>query len=347
MNAEGTTKRTNAWPTVMATFVIMALIVSAVSLGAVIHKSGAKTVVAGSGGRAAAAGPGFDFGADPPESFTARDPRAPVTPTGTVHKLRFDIVEKQIEIAPGVSQLMWTFNGQVPGPTLRGKVGDRFEITVVNHSNQAHSIDLHASKVAPNVMMRMILPGKSLLYTFTADHSGIFMYHCGTAPVLEHIAMGMYGTVIIDPPHLSPVAHEFVMVQSELYRESDPVQPVDYAKLLDEQWDAVVFNGYVRQYASRPIHVGVNQKIRIWVMNDGPSDISSFHIIGTIFDTVYKEGAALLVPGPNQGGGQALDLAPAQGGYVELTFAVPGIYPFLSHKFADAAKGAVGEFVVQ
>ena len=135
------------------------------------------------------------------------------------------------------------------------------------------------------------------------------------------------------------------MVQSELYREADKTQPVDYNKLLNEQYDAVVFNGYVAQYTDRPIQVGVNQKIRVWVMDDGPSDISSFHVIGTIFDTVYKEGAYLLQPGPDHGGGQALDLAPAQGGFVEFTLSVPGKYPFVSHKFADAAKGAAGLFV--
>jgi len=346
MKANGEGNGTSVWPTAMAAFVILALISSGVSLGAVIHKSNAKTAVAGGSGPVSAA-PAFDFSADPPDSFVARDPNAPVVPSGTVHRVTLDIIEKQVEIAPGVSQLMWTYNGEVPGPILRGKLGDTFEITVVNHGSQAHSIDIHASKVAPDVTMRMILPDQSLLYKFTADHSGIFMYHCGTAPVLEHIGMGMYGAIIIDPPNLAPVAHEYVIVQSELYRESDPTQPADYIKLLNEQWDAVVFNGYVNQYAARPIHVGGNQKIRVWVMNDGPSDIASFHIIGTIFDTVYKEGAYLLQPGPNHGGGQALDLAPAQGGFVEFTFAVPGTYPFVTHKFADASKGAAGKFIVQ
>jgi nitrite reductase (NO-forming) len=237
---------------------------------------------------------------------------------------------------------MWTFGGTVPGPTLRGKLGDTFEITLVNKGTIPHSIDFHASKVAPDKTMRQIGPGESLVYKFTADHAGIFMYHCGTAPVLLHIGMGMYGAIIIDPPNLPPVDHEYVMVQSELYRESDPTQPVDTQKLKAEQWDGVVFNGYPGQYAARPLLVGTNQKIRVWVMNDGPSDISSFHVIGTIFDTVYKEGAYLLRPDANQGGGQALDLAPAQGGFVEFTLSVPGKYPFVSHKFADAAKGAVG-----
>ncbi len=338
---------TNVWPTVLGSCVIISLITSAASLGFLIDKGGSATVVDAAETTKSAASPGFDFGAGAPDTFKAHDPNAPkpsTQPAGTVHKVTFDIVDKQVEIAPGVSQLMWTFNGQVPGPVLRGTLGDTFEIRLVNHASMTHSIDFHASKVAPNVTMRMIGPGQSFVYKFTANHSGIFMYHCGTPPVLQHIAMGMYGAVIIDPPNLPPVDHEYVFVQSELYRESDPSQPVDYNKLLAEQWDAVVFNGYVDQYAARPIRVQPNQKIRAWVMNDGPSDISSFHVIGTIFDSVYKEGAYLLQPGGEQGGGQALDLAPAQGGFVEFSLAVPGKYPFVTHKFSDASKGAAGVF---
>jgi nitrite reductase (NO-forming) len=344
MQSNGHSNDANVMPTVMVTFSIIALVVSALSFGFLFHKSTPTTVAVSSGGAAAA--PAIDPSASPPDGFEARDPKAPPrTPAGTVHKVTLDIEEKTIEIAPGVKQLMWTFGGTVPGPTLRGNVGDKFEITLVNKGTMAHSIDFHASKVAPDITMKMLEPGQSYVYRFTATNSGIFMYHCGTAPVLEHIAMGMYGALIIDPPGLSPAAQEFVMVQSELYREADPTQVVDYNKLLNEQWDAVVFNGYVGQYAARPIHVRANEKIRVWVLNDGPSDSASFHVIGTIFDTVYKEGAYLLQPSDQHGGGQALDLAPAQGGFVEFTMAVPGKYPFLTHKFADAAKGAVGVFV--
>jgi nitrite reductase (NO-forming) len=344
MQADEQASGTSVWPTVWGSLVILALITSFVSLGAVIGKNKEQTVVAS--GAVTAAAPAIPMGQPSPDSFRARDPEAPVdpSPAGTVHKVTLTIEEVPVEIAPGVKQLMWTYNGTVPGPILRGKVGDTFEITLVNHGTTAHSIDFHASKVAPNVTMRPVQPRGSLLYKFTANHSGIFMYHCGTPPVLEHIAMGMYGAIIIDPPGLAPVDHEYVMVQSELYRESDPTQPVDYNKLLAEQWDAVAFNGYVNQYSDRPVDVGVNQKIRVWVMNDGPSDISSFHVIGTIFDTVYKEGAYLLQPGAEHGGGQALDLAPAQGGFVEFTLSVPGRYPFVSHKFSDGARGAVGVF---
>jgi nitrite reductase (NO-forming) len=346
MEPNGGSNGTSVWPTMMTSFVVVALVVSTLSLGVVLDKGNRRSVVAAAGPSSPAA-PAFNFGDSPPDGFTARDPNAPkpsAQPAGILHKATFDILEKQVEIAPGVSQLMWTYNGRVPGPILRGKVGDRFEITIVNHGMTVHSIDFHASKVAPNVMMRMIAPGTSFVYRFTATHSGIFMYHCGTAPILEHIAMGMYGAVIIDPPDLAPVAHEYVFVQSELYRERDPAQAVDYGKLLAQQSDAVVFNGYVNQYVARPIRVQSDQRIRVWVMDDGPSDIASFHVIGTIFDTVYKEGAYLLRPGSAQGGGQALDLAPAQGGFVEFTLPVAGNYPFITHKVADAARGATGLF---
>lgn len=106
-----------------------------------------------------------------------------------------------------------------------------------------------------------------------------------------------------------------------------------------------MFNGYVNQYADRPIHVGVNQTVRVWVLDAGPSENSSFHVIGTIYDTTYKEGAYLLQPDANHGGSQTLDLQPAQGGFVEFTLGLPGTYPFVTHKFASASKGALGKFV--
>lgn len=241
------------------------------------------------------------------------------------------------------TQELWTFNDTVPGPILRGKVGDVFEVTLNNKGKLGHSIDFHASKVAWNVEMRSINPGESLVYRFEATQPGIYMYHCGTPPVLHHIGNGMYGAIIIDPPDLAPVDHEFVMVQSELY--SAPLGEVaSLEKMLAEQWDAVVFNGYPNQYVHRPIRVEPAQRIRIWVIDDGPSENSAFHVIGTIFDTVYKEGGYRIRNGTGTGGSQALDLQPSQGGFVEFSFAVPGLYPFVTHKFASAAKGAVGMF---
>jgi nitrite reductase (NO-forming) len=206
-----------------------------------------------------------------------------------------------------------------------------------------HSIDFHASRVAPNVDMKSIKPGASLVYQFKADYAGIWMYHCGTAPALDHIGNGMFGAVIIDPPTLAPVAHEYVMIQSELYLGPQD-QPGDYAKMQAFQPDAVVFNEYANQYKFHPIHVEPNQRIRVWVLDAGPSENSSFHIVGTIFDTVFKEGSYLLQPDARHGGSQTLDLQPAQGGFVEFSFAEKGIYTMVTHKFANVGKGALGTF---
>ncbi len=116
--------------------------------------------------------------------------------------------------------------------------------------------------------------------------------------------------------------------------------------MMDEQWDAVVFNGYHNQYVHAPIHVETGERYRLWVVDDGPNENSAFHIVGTIFDTVFKEGAFLLQPDDTHGGSQVLDLQPAQGGFVEFSFAEDGLYPFVTHKFANPGKGALGFFAV-
>ncbi len=248
-----------------------------------------------------------------------------------------------MEVAPGVTQQLWTFNGQAPGPTLRGHIGDLFTVTLVNDGKVDHSIDFHASRVAWNVHMRSIKPGESLVYQFKAEFAGVWMYHCGTAPALHHIGNGMFGAVIIDPPDLAPVAHEFVLVQSELY-VGPMSEPGDLAKMQSEDWDAVVFNGYVSQYKFKPIRVEPGERVRVFVLDAGPSENSAFHIVGTIFDTTFKEGTYLLQPDVRNGGAQVLDLQPAQGGFVEFSFAEAGLYPIVTHKFANVGKGALGLF---
>ncbi len=283
----------------------------------------------------------IDFAAKPADDFVARDPILPPASSETVHNITIRATEVEGEIAPGVSQMLWTFDDLVPGPVYRGKIGDQFNFTLVNEGSIAHSIDFHASKVAWNDEMRSIEPGESLEYNFEAKHAGIYMYHCGTPPVLHHIGAGMYGAVIIDPPDLAPVDHEFCFVQSEFYTGAQGAVG-DLSKMQRSAWDAVVFNGYVNQYQHRPIRVEPNERVRAWVLDAGPSENSSFHVIGTIFDTAYKEGAYRLRPGA--GGSQALDLQPAQGGFVEFSFDVAGLYPFVTHKFATASIGALGVF---
>ncbi|MDO8361388.1 MAG: multicopper oxidase domain-containing protein [Actinomycetota bacterium] len=287
----------------------------------------------------------IDAAAMPATDWQGRDPVLPAKAAGTVHEIAMSATEDLIEVAPGVTQLMWTFDGQVPGPILHGKVGDTFRITLTNDGTMGHSIDFHASKVAWNDEMRTILPGESLVYEFEAQFAGAYMYHCGTAPALHHIGNGMYGAIIVDPPGLAPVDEEFVLVQSELYLGPEG-QPGDLTKMMNEEWDAVVFNGYHSQYKFAPIHVEAGKRYRVWVINDGPNENSAFHIVGTVFDTVYKEGAYTLQPDDTHGGSQVLDLQPAQGGFVEFTFAEDGLYPFVTHKFANVGKGAIGFFAV-
>jgi nitrite reductase (NO-forming) len=297
----------------------------------------------GGGTQTAAAGAKIDFDAAPAPEWQPYDPALQPAPGGREHRISLDVTEKVIEVAPGVTQLLWTFGGKVPGPVLRGKVGDIFTVTLTNKGTLGHSIDFHASKVAWNDEMRTIQPNESLVYQFEAKHAGVFMYHCGTAPTLHHIGNGMYGALIVDPPELAPVDHEYMLVQSEFYTGAKG-EPGDLAKMQTEAWDAVVFNGYVNQYRHRPIRVEPGERLRVWVLDAGPSENSSFHIVGTIFDTVFKEGDYTLRPDAARGGAQALDLQPAQGGFVEFSFDEPGLYPIVTHKFSNVGRGALGLF---
>jgi nitrite reductase (NO-forming) len=187
--------------------------------------------------------------------------------------------------------------------------------------------------------MRTIAPGQSLRYTFTATKAGIWMYHCSTMPMSMHIANGMFGAVIIDPPDLEPVDKEFVLVSSEAYL-GPQAGTADMAKIQAERPDLVTFNGYANQYDYDPLEVEVGQRIRIWVLAAGPNRGTAFHVVGGQFDTVYQEGGYLLQRAA--GGSQVLGLSVAQGGFVELSLPQPGNYPFVSHAMVDAERGAHG-----
>jgi len=172
------------------------------------------------------------------------------------------------------------------------------------------------------------------------------MYHCSTVPMSLHIANGMFGAVIIDPPDLDEVDHEFIMIQSEMYLGAQN-DVADLAKIQADDPDLVVFNGYANQYAYEPIEVGVEDRVRVWVMPVGPNRGTSFHVIGGQFDTVFKEGRYMLRAGETTGASQALGLSTAQGGFVELTFPQIGDYPFVDHVMINAERGAKGLFAVR
>lgn len=293
-----------------------------------------------------------DLNWQPPSYFKAHDARAPRPQApGTVHRHTLRVSEITAQVGAGVTQKRMTYNGGVPGPVLRGQVGDHFEITLVNDGTMSHSIDFHAGVLAPDKPMRSISPGQSLQYNFTATRSGIWLYHCSTAPMSVHLAAGMHGAVIIDPPGLSQVDHEFVLIQSEIYLGPEGGS-TDEAKVAAKTPDLMAFNGMAFQYKYRPLQVTAGQRVRFWLMDAGPSLPCTFHVVGGQFDQVFYEGAWTL-GGPDQigsrwsGGSQALNLGPCQGGFVEFVPPQAGHYTFVTHAFADMEKGAVGVLHVQ
>jgi nitrite reductase (NO-forming) len=274
------------------------------------------------------------------------DAAAPAALSGTIHDVDLVVEEKNMTVAKGFVQAVWTFNGTVPGPVIRVRVGDTVRIHLKNPATNklAHSVDFHASQVAWNDEMTSINPGEEKLYEWKADYAGVWMYHCGTAPALHHIANGMYGMVIVEPKEgLPKVDKEFALVQSEWYLGPQG-QPVSLAKAsaAAPAPDFVVFNGVANQYKDNPLKVGTGAKVRIFVLNAGPSIDSSFHIVGTIFNTVIKEGVVLTADNAGHYGSQAVDLAPAQGAIIEFTTAEDGLYPMVTHAFNLVGRGALG-----
>ena len=289
-----------------------------------------------------------------------RDPRAPargegegftLTPGGApdggdLIDVELVVEEKLATVAEGYVQQIWTFNGTMPGPVIRTQVGDTVRVHLVNppEATVSHSVDFHASQVAWNDEMRSIAPGEELIYEFTTDYAGVWMYHCGTDPVLHHIANGMFGMVIVEPEGgLPPMENEFFIVQHEWYLgPQGEVSSFAKANQAAPAPDFVMFNGAAFQYKDNPIEIPTGEEVRLFVLDVGPSIDSSFHIVGTIFDDVIKEGVHLQRGNDGNWGSQAVDLAPAQGAVIELKAAEDGLYPMVTHAFNFPGRGAVG-----
>ena len=282
----------------------------------------------------------LDLSAQPSAGWKPYDASLKPAPGAKEHRVELRATDRELEVAPGVRQTMWTFGGSVPGPVLRGRVGDVFVITLVNDTTMGHGIDFHAGSLAPDVPMRTIQPGERLTYRFTAEHAGAWLYHCSTMPMLQHIANGMYGAVIIDPPNLPRADREYVLVQGELYLGT-PGSSAQVGKMRDGRPDAWMFNGTAAGYDHAPLTARTGDRVRVWVVDAGPSSSTAFHIVGAQFDTLYKEGAYLLRKN-DPGGAQILDLAPGQGGFVETVVPEAGHYPFVDHDMRHGESGAHG-----
>ena len=218
---------------------------------------------------------------------------APASKAG-IKEFRIPMTHDTIEIAKGVRYVGWTFGGTVPGPVIRVRQGDLVRVNLVNEAkDMPHSIDFHASQIPMDHAMKSIAPGDSLQFEFVATTAGTFMVHCGTAPVLMHIAQGMYLPIIVDPKDGWPTRadKEFVIVQSDFYPKTSladsTVKEGDWTAMQTGVPSYVVFNGRAFQYKDAPLQVAEGDRVRLFVMNAGPNIRSDFHVVGNIFDRVY------------------------------------------------------------
>ncbi len=282
------------------------------------------------------------------EKFTKVDATLPPIPPGAVKKFKVDVLHHVTQVSKDLAPTeIWSFavNGKVHrGTGVSGPMvvteGDTVDFTLVNGSTKAmkvtmpHSLDFHSAEVNPGKRYTDLAPGKSMHYRFVAKHPGVFMYHCATQPVLMHTGMGMVGMFVVKPKNLAPVDKELWITQQEYYLGA-PGKGGDMAKMEAKKPDVIAFNGYANQYKDNPITVKKGERVRMYVLNAGPSIWSAFHVIGTVFDRTVVEGR----PGADS---QTMNLAPSQGGWAEFTLAEEGGYPFVTHAFADAGKGAIG-----
>lgn len=268
----------------------------------------------------------------------------PPVPAGDVVKVHMVLKDVTIEIAPGVKYQAWGFEGGAPGPVVHARQGQTVEMTLTNGGAIPHSIDFHAARIAPNEAFVDVMPGKSFTFSFEASDPGVFMYHCGTKPVLAHIANGMYGAIVVDPvPALPKVDREYVLVAGEWYLSNDGVaEPaqldMNKARAMMPDWTA--FNGYAGQYVAHPLTADPGDTVRFYVVDAGPSLTTAFHVVGTIFDTVYPNGD--MSPEHVQNGVQTVDVPAGGGAVFEVQIDEPGLYPFVSHAFAHVDLGQVG-----
>lgn len=275
-----------------------------------------------------------------PADFAVPPPYRPVSTSPIVFELTSNDGPGEtilISANPATAYQSMNFGRQVPAPTLRVTEGDTVHFTLTNQGQMPHSIDFHAAQVAWSKDYQEVAPGASAGFDWTASYPGVFMYHCGAAPVLMHMADGMYGAVIVDPKGGRPAAREYLLVQSEFYGSGG-----EYSKMLSAPPDFVVFNGQANRYKATPLTATAGELVRIFIVNAGPNSSSAFHVIGALFSHVEADGN----PANRQGMRQTIDIPPGDGALVELTFAEPGSYPFVTHRFCDASKGALGLFKV-
>lgn len=286
----------------------------------------------------------------------ARDPNEVPPPTDRKESalVELELTAKEVvsEMAPGVVFNYWTFDGQIPGPMLRARVGDTVRLTLKNDATNLHhhNIDLHAvTGTGGGSAVTTVAPGESKTLTFKALNAGLFVYHCAYPNMANHMAHGMYGLILIEPEAgLPPVDKELYVMQGEFYSKGGlgnrGIQVFDAEAMLDGKPTYVVFNGRTGGITDK-IEAEVGETVRVFVGNGGVNLISSFHLVGEIFDYVYPEGSIGDLP-PHKN--VQTTLVPAGGAsIVEFKLDVPGKYVFVDHALARTDRGAWGTITVK
>lgn len=286
-----------------------------------------------------------------------RDPADLPGPIGQrapqVVKVELETIEVKGKLDDGATYEYWTFNGKVPGPLLRVRVGDTVEVTLKNNHESvvAHSVDFHAATgPGGGAHATQTDPGDSKTVTFKALKPGVYVYHCATPSVAHHITNGMYGIIVVEPEGgLPQVDREFYVMQGELYTVdpfgSQGLMEMDYDKLISERPEYFLFNGAVGALTKRhPLYANVGETVRIYFGVGGPNYTSSFHVIGEIFDNVYTYGSITSPPVTNV---QTVTVAPGGSTVVDFKLDRAGTFVLVDHALSRAERGLAGYLVVQ
>lgn len=267
-------------------------------------------------------------------------------------RVKMETVEKTMTMEDGVEYRYWTFDGDVPGRMIRVREGDTVEVEFSNNpsSTVPHNVDFHAATgQGGGAAATFTAPGRTSTFSFKALQPGLYIYHCAVAPVGMHIANGMYGLILVEPKEgLPKVDKEFYIVQGDFYTKgkkgAQGLQPFDMDKAIAEQPEYVVFNGHVGAIAGdNALKAKAGETVRMYVGNGGPNLVSSFHVIGEIFDKVYVEGGKLINENVQS------TIVPAGGSaIVEFKVDIPGSYTLVDHSiFRAFNKGALGQLKVE
>jgi copper-containing nitrite reductase len=280
-------------------------------------------------------------------------PVANRAPTIVHVTLNAEEVIGQLDPSVGTAYRYWTFDGKVPGPMIRVRQGDTVEVTLRNDasSHMVHSVDFHAA-LGPGggAAFSQVIPGQSKTFTFQATTPGLFVYHCGTPMIAEHIANGMYGLILVEPagglPH---VDHEFYIMQGEIYTAAPKgktgLQQFSDARLMEETPEYFVFNGAVDALTKKhPMHTNVGETVRVFFGDAGPNETSSLHVVGEIFTRDYELGS---LTSPPLTGIQTASIPPGSAAIMEFTTSTPGQFTMMDHAMARMAKGLMAVFEVR